>query len=64
MTDKIKRPVGRPTKEIKADCMVTLRAHAEDKEAWIKQAQSEGIKLSVWMTKTLNSASKNKKKKR
>jgi hypothetical protein len=46
-------------KDKKRDAQIVVRAFVEDKDKWIKAANSD--KLSVWITNTLNAACENKK---
>ena len=41
-------------KEIAADSQIQMRVTREEKAAWVKQAQSQGLKLSTWIRKKLN----------
>lgn len=37
---------------------IHARCHQKDKALWVKAAQSEKLKLTEWITKTLNNAVK------
>jgi predicted HicB family RNase H-like nuclease len=41
-------------KEITADSQIQMRVTREEKAAWVKQAQSQGLKLSAWIRNKLN----------
>ena len=41
-------------KETTADSQIQMRVTREEKAAWVKQAQSQGLKLSAWIRKKLN----------
>ena len=41
-------------KEITADSQIQMRVTREEKAAWVKQAQAQGLKLSAWIRKKLN----------
>jgi len=41
-------------KETTADSQIQMRVTRDEKAAWVKQAQSQGLKLSAWIRKKLN----------
>lgn len=43
-------------KEVTAESHLHIRVTTEDKARWVKTAQHNGMKLSEWVVKNLNSA--------
>ena len=41
-------------KEVTADSQIQMRVTRDEKAAWVKQAQAQGLKLSAWIRKKLN----------
>lgn len=46
----------------KALSYIHARVKASDKAQWVKNAQNEGLKLTEWITKTLNNATDKQQK--
>ena len=46
---------AKPIDEL-ANSYIHARCKAQDKAAWVKSAQSEKLKLTEWIVKTLNMA--------
>jgi len=53
---KVHHAVGNQyaAKDQTADTHVQVRVTREEKEAWVKQAQAQGLKLSAWIRQKLN----------
>ena len=45
---------GRPEADEKAESFLYIRVRQSDKARWVKQAQSQGMKLSAWVVSRLN----------